>query len=217
MAHAARVHFLLKLRRGQPGANLLLERQPPDTRVLDAVHHHTVDALTRGRERNRQGIHGEAWIDARAKHRHPRLLRPTVDLASLSGVRTSGIRQLLGRRHDGGPRFEDGLDLRQHARQRGTGAQHCDLRLCGFQRLDQIRRHLDAEASAELRHLAEIAPGLGGIHVDAADDPETRTRRDLRQDGAANRAEPDMNHPNRCHLCMRPLCGPCVLCGETTS
>ena len=60
--------LLLELFGREAGADLLLKRQPADARVLDAVHRHAVDALARGRQRDRQRIHHETWIDAGAEH-----------------------------------------------------------------------------------------------------------------------------------------------------
>ena len=100
VAHAAVVHLLLELLGREAGADLLLERQPADARVLHAVDDDAIDALADRRQRDRQRVHREAGVDAGAEHRDLRLLRQRVNLPRLADVRVAGIRQLLGRRDD---------------------------------------------------------------------------------------------------------------------
>ena len=67
--------LLLELLARQPGADLLLERQPADARVLDAVDADRLDPLADAGQRDRQRVHHEAGVDAGAEHRDLRLLR----------------------------------------------------------------------------------------------------------------------------------------------
>ena len=60
MPHAAVVHLLLELLGRQAGADLLLERQPPNPRVLNAVDDDAIDALADGGQHDRQRVHREA-------------------------------------------------------------------------------------------------------------------------------------------------------------
>ncbi len=62
----------------QAGADLLLERQPADARVLDAVHGDAIDALADGGQRDRQRVHREAGVDAGAEHRRPSPSSPSA-------------------------------------------------------------------------------------------------------------------------------------------
>ena len=63
-----------------------------------------------------------------------------------------------------------------------------------FSALAASSGHLDAEPLRQADDVAEIAADLGRIDVDGADDLETGTRRDLLDDGGANRAEPEVHH-----------------------
>ena len=60
VAHGAVVDLALELLARQPGADLLLERQPADARVLHAVHFDAIDALADRGQRDRQRVHREA-------------------------------------------------------------------------------------------------------------------------------------------------------------
>jgi len=65
----------LELLGREPRADLLLERQAPDARILHAVHLHAVHPLADGGQRDRQRVHHETGIHAGAQHRHLRLAR----------------------------------------------------------------------------------------------------------------------------------------------
>ena len=84
---AAVVDFLLELLGRQAGADLLLERQAADARVLDPVDGHAIDPLAHAGQHDRQCVHRETRIDAGAEHADLRFLRPRVNLPRLADVR----------------------------------------------------------------------------------------------------------------------------------
>ena len=79
MAHAAVVDLALELLARQARADLLLERQPADARVLDPIDADRVHPLADAGQRDRQRVHREPRVHAGAEHRHLRLLRQLVD------------------------------------------------------------------------------------------------------------------------------------------
>jgi hypothetical protein len=64
----------------QPGADLLLERQPSVPRILHAIHRHGLDALAGNGQHDGQSIHHEARIDPGREHGNLRTPRHRVDL-----------------------------------------------------------------------------------------------------------------------------------------
>ena len=201
MAHAAIVHLLLELLAGQAGADLLLERQPADARVLDAFDLDRLDALADAGQHDRQRVHDEAGIHAGPEHGHLRLLRHRVHRARVAHVALRGIGQLLGRRDDRHPELQDRLDLGEHALHRRAGAQHDDVRLRRLDRLPGIVRNLDLERPADGRRPRRDRARLGRVDVDGADDLESLAGGDLPHDAGANGPEAEMHDPDRALLC----------------
>src|SRR5581483_8759225 len=199
VAHAAVVHLLLELLGGEAGADLLLERQPADSGVLDAIDEDAIDALAHRRERDRQRVHREAGVDAGAEHGDSRLLRHRVDRARLPDVRVARIRELLGGRHDRRLRFQDRLDLRHHLLDRRARAEDDDVGLSFLQRLRGVARHLHVQPARQADDVAEIAIHFGRIDVDRADDLESRPRGDLLDDRGADRSEAEVHYANIWH------------------
>src|SRR6266508_4542760 len=197
--HGAVVDFLLKLFGREPRADLLLERQAANPRVLNAVHGDAIHALADGGERDRQRIHREPGVHAGAEHADFRLLRHRVNLPRQPNVRVTGVRQLLGGRHDRGLRFEDRFNLRHHLLDRRARAEDHHISLGGFQCLGRIGGHLHAKALRQTDHVAQVAADLDGIDVDGADYLESRTCGDLFDDGGPNRSKPEMHHANVGH------------------
>src|SRR5579871_1844305 len=197
--HAPIVDFLLELLGREACADLLLERQPADARVLHAVDDDAVDALADGGQRDRQRVHREAGIDAGSEHGHFRFLRQRVNRARLPDMRVAGIRQLLRRRDDGRLRLEDRLDLRHHFPDRRAGAKDHDVRLRFLERLRGIARHRDVQPLRQPDDVAEIAVDLRGIDVDGADDLEPGTRGHLLDDRGADRAETEVHNADIWH------------------
>ena len=69
----------LKLGLGQPGADLLLERNPPERRVLNALYRHLANRLADAGHGNRQEIHQKSGVDSRRQHGNAMLFRQFVD------------------------------------------------------------------------------------------------------------------------------------------
>src|SRR6185436_12107524 len=63
----------------------------------------------------------------------------------------------------------------------------------GLQRLGRVGRNFRADPLRQADDVAEVAADLGRIDVDCADDFESRTRRDLLDDGGTNGAEPEVH------------------------
>ena len=102
VTHAPVLDLLLELLAGQAGADLLLERQAADPRVLDAI-----DAIASTRSQTPVSVIGSAsmakpGIDAGAEHRHLRFLRQLVDLLARSagspsvGYDSSSVVETIG-------------------------------------------------------------------------------------------------------------------------
>ena len=66
----------LELLGREPGADLALEWQAADARILYALHLDAIDALADGRQRNWQCVHHEAGVDASAEDGDLRPARP---------------------------------------------------------------------------------------------------------------------------------------------
>ena len=188
--HAAVVHLLLKLLAREPGADLLLKRQPPDARVLDPVDPNRIHSLADAGQRDRQRIHHETRVDAGADDRRLRLPRQPIELPGELHVRAGRICQLFRRRDDRNPRLEDGLHLGHHPLERRAGAQHDDVRLRPSQGLPRVRGHLDLQSASDAGDLAEIAADFRGIDVHGGDDAKPRPRGDLPDDGGADGPRP---------------------------
>ncbi len=137
--------------------DLLLERQAPDARVLDAVDGDAVHALAHAGQCDRQCVHDEAGVHARAEHRHPCPFRRNVDGACQPALVVPRVGQLLGRRHDGFPRLQDCLNLWRDRLQRRTGAEQDHIRRCPFERRVQVAVDPDPQLSIESDNLTKIA------------------------------------------------------------
>ena len=70
VAHAPVVDLLLELLAREAGADLLLERQPADARVLHAIDADRLHAFAHAGQRDRQRVHHEPRVHARAEHRN---------------------------------------------------------------------------------------------------------------------------------------------------
>ena len=121
-----------------------------------------------------------------------------MDLRRLTHVRVNGIRELFGRRDDWHFYLQNRLELRQHRLHRRVRAQHDDVGLHLLQP-GRVRFDAHADAAAQPGHLAEIAPCFRRIAVDAADDLEARTLRDLLGDGRSDRTETEVHDADAWH------------------
>jgi hypothetical protein len=122
-----------------------------------------------------------------------------VDLAGVPDMGVTGIRELLGRRDNRRLRFQDRFDLRQNLLEERAGAEDHDVGPARLESLGRIFRHFDAETAGETAHIAQIASHFGRIDIDAADDLEPGPRRDLLENGCADRAQTEMQHANVGH------------------
>jgi hypothetical protein len=191
------LHLLRELRRGQAGADLLLEGQAADPRVLDAVDAHRVYPLADGGEGDRQRIHGESGVHPGADDGHLRLLRRRVDLPREGPVGEPRVGQLLGRGDDRHLELEDRLDLRPHLLEGRARAQDGDLRLRLPDGGGGVGPDLDARLLPVADHLAQVLAGLGEVDVHRGNDFEVLPGQKLAGDARPDRPEAHDHHLGR--------------------
>ena len=126
--HAPLRHPCLKLLHRQAGTDLLLNRQPAKPGVLNAVDDDPINPLAHRAQQYRQHVHREARVDTGSEHRDSRAPGQSVEGRRLAPVRTVGINQLLGRRHDRTLRRKNRFELRHHPRERRRCAVNDDIR-----------------------------------------------------------------------------------------
>ena len=184
--------------RRQAGADLLLERQPPDPGVLDAVDVHRLHRLADAGQHDRQGVHREAGVDAGAEDGDLALLRQLVDRAREArrrarvGYASSSVVETIGTR-----RFTMAATCGQHFlaidelvhRMATSGLVAGSRRRASS---DTFTRSLRPSSATSPRS----RPDLARIDVDAGDDSETWTRGHLPEDGGANGAQSEMRDAN---------------------
>ena len=196
--------FSLKLGLGETGADLLLERNPPERRVLNAFHRHLANRLADAGHGNRQEIHQKSGIDSRCQYGNAVLFRQFVDLARYSRIRLPRIAQLLAGRYDMNAKRQHLFQLVGDSRQSRTGRQQHHIRGLPRQRLGDIRLHRDAQRR-QARQYADILADFGRIGVHRADNLQILPLRQIEGRLVAYRPESHLNHLDFFHLCLPPF------------
>jgi hypothetical protein len=173
-------------RHREPRADLLLERQAANARVLDAVDLDRGDAFADGGQGDRQGVHREAWIHAGTEDGHPTAPSRRIDAAGRSPVRGDRVRQFLGGRDDRHLLLQHRFELRHDLGECGTGAQHGDIRPGRADGGRNVSADLHPQTPAGLADDAEITARLLRIDVDRSDETERPTCGELPYDSRSD-------------------------------
>jgi hypothetical protein len=160
VAEAPGRHLLIELLLGEPGADLLLQRQPPRAGVDDARALHGLHV-----ERDRRGDHGDevhrvARVHAGAEERHAAGFRRRVELLRQRRVLELRHEQFLGRRHhvDAAARRQQQLVLHHRHEARGAVQHHVGLQ--PLQGRLGVRLDDDTGLAAEFEQVAEVLADL---------------------------------------------------------
>ena len=177
-------------------ADFLLQRQAALGSVHDAHRFGEVHALRDGGEHQDELIHHKARVDAGADESDAFLLRGGVELRGKLGVLAERIRQLLAGGNDAAACLNAGEQLVHHGRERRRGRVHDDVDGL-LQQGGRARR--DGHAPGRVRcadDFAQVAPGLGRIAVDAADDYERFLLPQQTGDRGADGADAELHDAN---------------------
>ena len=200
MSHGPILDLFHELLGREAGADLLLERQAADARILNTVDDHSIDALADSAERDRHGIHRKSRIHARAQDGDPGLPGQCVHATRVPLVHAKRIRELFGRGHDRRLELKNGLELRHDLFERGAGAVNDDVRLRRLQGFRGVALHLDAVTFLQAGDVGEIAADLRRIDVDGADDRQSRPLGNLLRNGGADWSEAEVQHADCGHF-----------------
>src|SRR3990172_3613752 len=118
VADGAVAGAVLKALHAEAHADLALELHPARAHIHHALHANRAHLLAGGGQHQRQEVHDEPGVHARAQHPHARLAGAPVELARDVGVAKPGEGELLAAGDDALLRRDDGHELRAHGCQR---------------------------------------------------------------------------------------------------